>query len=245
MKLYHKLAKYYDCFFQGSYDKEARVISNILRRLGVKGGLLLDVGCATGGHMKAFKGLGYEVEGLDESSEMIELARKKLPDAVFYKNKMQRARLYKYFDAITLLSRSLLFVRDEKELASLVNRLAEHLKHKGVLLIDLDLHKDFFNADKSDAHYFNNDGVEGSMIEEYDERKDKILWVVNLSISDHGRLVRRVDDQQFLKVSVKELLRLMREAGLKTIVYDMTGRAAKNYKQGLIIAGVKKKPITF
>ncbi|MFA5406064.1 MAG: class I SAM-dependent methyltransferase [Candidatus Nanoarchaeia archaeon] len=240
MKLYHKLAKYYDYLFSGDYEQETRVVCKILKRLEIKGLLLLDVGCATGRHMTAFKKLGYEVEGLDNSKEIISIAKEKMPGTIFYKQKMQRMKTNKKYDVITLLSRALLFVRNEKELTYLINHLARQLKHRGALVMDLDLHKDYFDADKSDAHYFNNDGVEGSMVEEYDISNDKVLWAVNLSISDHGRIIRHIDDQRFLMVKIKSLLKIMRVAGLKPSVYDMKGKATKNYKQGLIIAGANK-----
>ena len=209
--------------------------------MGKGDGSLLDVGCGTGGHMLGFKKLGYIVEGLDASKEMIALAQRKLSEEVFYKKKMQKMKLGKEFDVISLLNRTLLFVKNKDQLKKVLERVHEHLVPGGVLIMDLDLHEDNFDPEKSDTHYFRGDKVEGSVVEEYDLRGDKILWSVNLSISDKDKITRLLDNQEYLLVDVKKLLKLLKDVGFKPSVYSMNGHTTKNYAQGLILAAVKLK----
>ena len=112
MKLYNKLAKYYDAVFNHDYEKEVKTCDKLIS----KKGTLLDIGCGTGGHMKAFQKIGYSVEGLDKSKEMIEQAKNKMPNTVFHKGRMQWLNLSKKYDAITLLNRTILFVKSKRQL---------------------------------------------------------------------------------------------------------------------------------
>jgi len=236
MKLYKKLAEYYDLMFSHDYMKEAKVCDKLIG----KKGFLLDIGCGTGGHMMAFKKLGYEVEGLDSSKEMLRVAQKKMPGVIFHKGPMQWLNINKEYDAITLLSRTLLFVKNLRQLRGTLKRIYYHLRPNGKLIMDLDTHEDCFDPEKNQTHYFNNQqGIEGSVTEEYDQRGDKILWSVNLSISENNRIKRLIDNQEFLMVNVNKLLDLMKELGFKVSVHDSRGRNTKKFAQPLILKGVK------
>jgi ubiquinone/menaquinone biosynthesis C-methylase UbiE len=240
VKVYKKLAKYYDLMFDFDYSGEAKICHSILERLGKGKGLLLDIGCGTGGHMLAFKALGYRVEGLDSSKEMIEQAKKKLPEAEFHKSKMEKMKLREQYDIITLLNRTLLFVDDKKDLKKVFKRIHEQLAPKGVLLMDLDIHKNNFNPDRSNAKHFTGDDVEGSIVEEYDLRDDKILLSINLSIKEKGEITRVVDNYEFLLIDPKKLLKLLKEVGFKTKTYTMKGRKTNDMSKRLLIAGIRQ-----
>jgi len=236
MKLYDKVAPYYDELLKQDYKSDARIYDKIIRRF-TKGKKLLEAGCSTGGHLLAFKELGYEVTGIDESREMIKTAKKLHPSLNVFKMKMEKLDIDDKFDAIVLLNRAVLFIEKEKEFIKLLKRFHKHLATGGVLVFDLPLHKDYFDPDKSDAHYFNNGRAEGSLIEEYDKRDDKILWSINLSIKDKGKIMRLVDNKEFLLISVAKTISLLKSAGFKPTVFSMKGRVTRNYEQPLIIAG--------
>ncbi len=237
MKLYKKIAKYYDLIFKQDYEKQARIISKLIKNKGK----LLDVGCGTGGHLIIFKKLSFKVKGLDDSEEMINVAKKKLPEIIFFKAKMQKLSLKEKFNVITILNRTLLFVKDYNDLKKTIKGVYNQLTINGALIMDLDIHSDYFDKDKSETNYFHNNEVEGSITEEYDLRDDKVLWSINLNIKDNNKIIRLVDNQEFLLINVKKLLKIMNEIGFKTIIYSIKGRKTSNYKQPLIIKGLKFK----
>lgn len=67
-----------------------------------KTGRILDVGCASGGFLKNFSN-NWELHGLEINSSMAKAARKDLPNAKIYFNRIESEKLPKnYFDVITL-----------------------------------------------------------------------------------------------------------------------------------------------
>lgn len=62
---------------------EEAVVRPVLRRLATNSSTALDAACGTGRHAAFLDSLGCEVVGLDQSDEMLEIARTKLPDRRF------------------------------------------------------------------------------------------------------------------------------------------------------------------
>jgi len=69
--------------------KFAESIVNILKEILPSKGQILDVGCGIGKHVKAFKELGYEVDGLDQSKKAIEYARTLNPNTSLWNIRIQ------------------------------------------------------------------------------------------------------------------------------------------------------------
>lgn len=77
------LAYIHDAGF-GDYALEsAPGILEILARSGIREGLVVDLGCGSGLWARELANAGYRVLGIDISSAMIELARRRVPEAEF------------------------------------------------------------------------------------------------------------------------------------------------------------------
>ncbi|MFH1133181.1 MAG: class I SAM-dependent methyltransferase [Nanoarchaeota archaeon] len=82
-------------------DYPSRLISHVLRQAKLKpGAQILDIGCGTGRATAHFVGKGYHVLGIDPSAKMLAIARKKLPDAHFWKGRFEDFPETKKFDSI-------------------------------------------------------------------------------------------------------------------------------------------------
>src|SRR5260370_717463 len=101
--MYRQLASYYDEIYHfKDYQKEAQKIETLIQQHKKSpGDHLLDVACGTGNHIAYLK-QRYNVEGLDFSSEMLRIARKKHPDVVFHQGDMTRFKLNTRFDSTSL-----------------------------------------------------------------------------------------------------------------------------------------------
>lgn len=75
---YEKFAQVFDSFVRGEFHKNYYgFIIRILKKLKFKPRNILDLACGTGKLAKIFLDAGYEVEGLDLSENMLNIARKR------------------------------------------------------------------------------------------------------------------------------------------------------------------------
>ena len=118
--MYDRSAQLYDTIYSfKNYEKEAAKLHQLIQKhKRSKGGDLLEVACGTGGHISYLKN-NYSVEGLDLSSQMLRLAKKKHPDIVFHRGDMVSFKLKKRFDAIKCLFSAVGHVKTKRNWISL------------------------------------------------------------------------------------------------------------------------------
>lgn len=105
----------------------------------------LDVGCGrTGRFIDLFFQAGMDVEGVDVSQKMIQLAKQKHPDVTFYHADICQWVLPKSYDLISAWD-SIWHVPLEEQ-ARLIRKLLEHLTPSGVLIFS------FGGTDKPGQH---------------------------------------------------------------------------------------------
>lgn len=133
-----KYAEYYDKFNAGkNYEKEVDFIENVLRKFGVHGKKILDLGCGTGLHEKEFFDRGYEVSGLDLSPEMIEIAKKRNPSCKFFVGDMSGFELNEKFDAVITMFSAMGYLTENSQIKNFFESAKKHLKEDGLLVLDV------------------------------------------------------------------------------------------------------------
>ena len=137
MKLYRELAVYYDEIYQfKNYEKEARKIRSLITKYKESNeNKLLDVACGTGNHITFLK-RAFSVQGIDSSADMLRVARRKHPDAVFHYGDMTDFKLHQQFDVVTCLFSAIGHVRTRRRMERAVRNMADHLRPGGVLIIE-------------------------------------------------------------------------------------------------------------
>lgn len=101
---------------------------------------VLDVGCATGGHVLHFAGMGLEAVGVDPSAEMVRLAKEAArgrKGASFRRAGFGelRARLDGEFDLLVCLGNTLPHAESPEKLRETVEDMASMLRRGGLLVI--------------------------------------------------------------------------------------------------------------
>jgi ubiquinone/menaquinone biosynthesis C-methylase UbiE len=137
MSEYSKLAKIYDALYSfKNYEAEAKRLHEIIAEKKTSpGNSLLDVACGTGTHL-SFLSKHYAVEGLDLTSEMLEVARARHPQIVFHQGDMRTFDLGRRFDVVTCLFSSIGYLKSPLELREAAINMARHLQPGGVLIIE-------------------------------------------------------------------------------------------------------------
>jgi len=96
---------------------------------------LLDVACGTGAHLAELR-RWYEVEGVDLDSELLEVARERLPGVPLHEGDMTGFDLGREFDVVTCLFSSIGYVRTHDGLVRATASLARHVAPGGVLIVE-------------------------------------------------------------------------------------------------------------
>jgi ubiquinone/menaquinone biosynthesis C-methylase UbiE len=142
MKVYQgDFARLYDLFHgQKPYDEEVEFTDALLRaRAQGESKRLLDIACGTGQHAVRFAARGWDVVGIDQSSDMLEVARERSQgmNPTFVQRDMRTLDLTgQAFDASVCLFDSIGYgVTDEAILATL-SAIREVVRDRGLLVLE-------------------------------------------------------------------------------------------------------------
>lgn len=135
---YDLFAKFYDTAMNTGSNTSDKVkhLKAWIHKYNPSAKTLLELGCGTGTILKEFVG-DFELTGLDLSSEMLAIARQKVPEANLHQGDMSDFNLDKKFDVILCVFDSINHLKDFTEWQSLFNKAAEHLEPNGLLLFDI------------------------------------------------------------------------------------------------------------
>ena len=130
---YGQMAKYYDLFYKDkNYTKEIYFIKNLIGNRKT----ILDVGCGTGIHMHLLESIGYEVDGIDLSKDMLEIAVSRVNGKVYQGNLLDY-KINKKYDVIISMFAVFNHLKSYEELEQGIINSYSHLKNNGILIIDL------------------------------------------------------------------------------------------------------------
>lgn len=148
-RTYEAMAPVYDDF-TGHYESEAWIADLIkaLKRRGLRGKRLLDVGCGTGTSFLPMLAQGWEVTGCDISAAMLERAREKAGDGV----QLELADMldlpeFGEFDLVWSLDDAVNYLLSPEELQRALAGMRANLAPTGLLLFDvneLQVYRTFF-----------------------------------------------------------------------------------------------------
>ena len=137
--MYNRSAIIYDAIYRAQgkdYAAEARKVCALIQQHKRSNGKsLLDAACGTGNHL-AYLRNEFDVEGLDNSEEMLSVARKKFPDIHFHFADMVDFEIERSFDIITCLFSAIGYVQTYPWLVQAVKSIERHLYAGGVAIVE-------------------------------------------------------------------------------------------------------------
>lgn len=122
-----------------NYTKEFNLIKKIIKKYLSKPTSLLDLGCGTGVYSNLMTKLKLHVVGVDRSSEMLNIAKKKFKKnkkLSFIKSDLVKMKLKKKFDIISALFHILSYHTSNKKIDQFFSVTNKHLKKNGILIFD-------------------------------------------------------------------------------------------------------------
>lgn len=153
MDQYQSLAYKYDALTQDvPYDKWVNYYEKIFRKFKQSPKIVLDFGCGTGSIACKMAEHGYEMIGVDASSEMLSIACEKAYDMqnkpLFLCQKMQNLDLYGTIDAAVSSLDSMNYITKKQDFIKAVERVSLFLNPKGLFLFDMKSEKGLQDLDE-------------------------------------------------------------------------------------------------
>ena len=139
-------SKIYDQLFSTSYKIEFEIndlLESILSKRNKEKTKILDLGCGTGKHIKYLAERDYNIIGLDNSNEMLKIAKKENPNTRFILgNALDKKQFSSHkFDIITCYYFTIYYFKDLKKF---LENISFWLKEDGIFVVHL-VNKDKFD----------------------------------------------------------------------------------------------------
>jgi 2-polyprenyl-3-methyl-5-hydroxy-6-metoxy-1,4-benzoquinol methylase len=145
MRIYNQFAYVYDVLMKDvNYLKWVDYIERIFKHFAVKPRQVIDLACGTGNIAIPLKARGYDVMGIDQSEDMLCVARekalKKGMNILFVCQDMRRVSLHHPVDAMTCMCDGINYILAEKELDLVFEGVHRYLNPGGIFIFDISSH---------------------------------------------------------------------------------------------------------
>lgn len=141
MEAYTSFAAVYDTFMDNiPYEEWEKYLKSLLYEYGVREGLVLELGCGTGNMTEILAQSGYDMIGVDNAEEMLEIAIEKRMksglDILYLQQDMREFELYGTVKAIVSVCDSVNYILEEEELEEVFRLVDNYLDPGGVFIFD-------------------------------------------------------------------------------------------------------------
>lgn len=225
MDAYTSFASVYDLFMDNvPYEEWCAFLCKILAQHGITDGPVLDLGCGTGKMTRLMSEQGYDMTGIDNAAEMLQIAameRGEVP-ILYLLQDMQDLELDGCVRAVYSVCDCVNYVLDEEELQQAFSRVHEYLEEDGVFIFDVNTSYKYTKLLAENTFAESRD--EGSFIWDnyYDEEERINEYDLTLFIPEGDELYRRYTETHYQRnYETETLLKLLKNAGFIDIcVYD-------------------------
>jgi SAM-dependent methyltransferase len=248
MQPYSGFASVYDLFMDNvPYDEWADYVQKLLKKFNIEKGLLLELGCGTGSMTRRLADRGFDMIGLDNSEEMLSIARDKSSggyDILYLCQDMREFELYGTVAAVVSVCDSMNYILTEEELLQVFRLVNNYLDPGGLFIFDLDTQ--YMYEEVLGDQTIAENREEGSFIWENSYYEEEQMNEVTLTIfvPETEELYRRYEETHYRRAySLEKVKQLIEEAGMEFVtVYDMlTEKKPKADSERVYIIAREKK----
>ncbi len=225
MDAYTSFASVYDLFMDNvPYEEWCAFLCKILAQHGITDGPVLDLGCGTGKMTRLMSEQGYDMTGIDNAAEMLQIAAMEPGEVpiLYLLQDMQDLELDGCVRAVYSVCDCVNYVLDEEELQQAFSRVHEYLEEDGAFIFDVNTSYKYTKILAENTFAESRD--EGSFIWDnyYDEEERINEYDLTLFIPEGDELYRRYTETHYQRnYETETLLKLLKNAGFTDIcVYD-------------------------
>ena len=230
MSSYESFARVYDLFMDNiPYEEWCEYLAGLLEDQGIREGLVLELGCGTGNMTRLLAEKGYDMIGVDNSVDMLEIAMEKKEeeeqDILYLLQDMREFELYGTVRAVVSVCDSMNYIIEEEDLLEVFRLVNNYLDPGGIFIFDLNTEYKYekilgdttIAEDREDASFiWDNYYDPEEKINEYD------LALFIPVDKDGETLYRKYEETHYQKAySLEKIKELLAEAGMEFIdAYD-------------------------
>ena len=230
MEAYTGFAEVYDVFQDNvPYEEWCSYVTGLLKEYQVMDGLVLDLGCGTGSLTGLMARSGYDMLGIDNSGEMLQIAMNKRNasglDILYLLQDMRGFELYGTVKAVISICDSMNYIMEYQELVEVFRLVNNYLDPKGVFIFDLNteykyrelLADNTFAEDREESSFiWNNFYDEEDKVNEYD---------LTLFVKE-GELYRKFEETHYQRAyGLDQIQQAIRDGGMEFVAaYDACTR---------------------
>lgn len=229
METYTGFAQVYDKFMDNiDYDMWCSYLCELLEEYGVdryKGNrfnnnIILDLGCGTGNITQRLSDNGYDMIGVDNSQDMLNIAIEKSNQnkSILYLNQdMREFELYGTVAAVVSLCDSMNYITDYEDLVSVLKLVNNYLDPGGVFIFDL---KTISNYSKIGESVIAEDREECSFIwDNYFDKEDNINeYTLSIFLRDeNGKYDKYIETHYQKAYTINEIRKAIEAAGMEFV----------------------------
>lgn len=233
---YESFAYVYDIFMDNiPYDEWCGYLIGLLKEYNIDDGLVLELGCGTASVTERLSAAGYDMIGIDNSMDMLEIAMEKKEesgkDILYLLQDMREFELYGTVKAVVSICDSMNYITEEEDLLEVFRLVNNYLDPGGIFIFDMNtkykyeeiLGENTIAENREDASFiWDNYYDREEQINEYDlalfipeEHKGEVLY-------------RKYEEVHYQRAYDLEVVKgLLEQAGMEFVtVYDAFTRKA-------------------
>ena len=264
MQAYTGFAQVYDLFMDNiPYDEWSEYVVSIIKKYGTKDGIILELGCGTGKITRRLANQGYDMIGIDNSYDMLQIAIEKedelrdedgnLPrNGILYLHQdMREFELYGTVAAVVSICDSMNYITNEDDLVEVFRLVNKYLDTSGYFIFDLNteykykeiLGERIIAENRDEASFiWDNMYYEEEKINEYNLT---VYAKVESEEDSYGDgFFERFDEVHYQKAySLERIQELLEKAGMEFVTaYDaFTFEAPKENSERIYVVAREKR----
>lgn len=224
MGSYESFAGVYDELMdQVPYEEWWDRIRSVLAAYGITSGLALDLGCGTGKMLRLMAGAGFDMIGIDQSVDMLEVARDQSPEGCLYLNQdMREFELYGTVRAIVSVCDSINYITDPRDLVQTFKLVNNYLDPGGIFIFDVNTEYKYRYGIGDTVIAEDREDVSFIWYNEYDEEDHINEISLRVFVREQGGLFRKFEEDHLQRgYTMEEVIEALHESGLEYLAsYD-------------------------
>lgn len=227
MEAYTGFAAVYDTFMDNiPYEEWCGYLTELLSGFGVRDGLVLDLGCGTGSLTELLAQKGYDMIGVDNSEEMLELAVEKKAasglDILYLCQDMREFELYGTVAAVVSICDCMNYITEPEDLVTVFKLVNNYLDPGGIFIFDLNTEYKYeeimgdctIAEDREDSSFIWDN--------QYDPEEKINIYDLSIFVRKAGDLYRKYHETHYQRAySLDEIRQAIRQAGMEFVTaYD-------------------------